>query len=500
MSYKEKSVRVSSLDLDLVNPRFRDGVGNQRSALAELLKSEKQQSEVLALARSIVDLRGLDPATLLVVVNEEGRKVVLEGNRRVAALKLLRRPSLAPTESLRKRFERLASSWGEVPDSVRVVIYDERSEYDPHLMLRHTGENGGAGLKPWRAPETARFRERSEGAAGIHTELLKWCDQQYEGDQEVLDLVERIRSARLTTLKRVLMKSVRSRLGLVYSKRSLTVEYTASQLRAFLVQLFSDIMDGVTPQGQPWSRANQADVEQYVLTDHVDLLPAEDDRIQGETSGAPEPQDAANVGDGTAPSAAGEADSPSAGVEDPGSGGGNSERSPLGPPPQPDNDQDHEKRLFPGVRFDQFGARVNALGQQAQKVSIDSNPELCGVLCRVVVDLACTKFLSRHGKEVRDNAVWRRVVASLRILDPAVDNAKQCQAPELHHVWSRSDQGQHGLAVETMNDFVHSMQGRTGASEVRHHSALYTPLLVAMEANLRQAPAGVATGDTIGHS
>lgn len=128
MGYAQRAVAVSSLDLDVENPRFRDGVLDQRAAMAELLATPKQQSEMLALARSVVDLGGLDPSTLPVVVEESGRIVVLEGNRRVAVLKLLRRPSLAPTESLRVRFEKLAASFGTVPESIRVVAYDERPE------------------------------------------------------------------------------------------------------------------------------------------------------------------------------------------------------------------------------------------------------------------------------------------------------------------------------------------------------------------------------------
>jgi len=51
-----------------------------------------------------------------------------------------------------------------------------------------------------------------------------------------------------------------------------------------------------------------------------------------------------------------------------------------------------------------------------------------------------------------------------------------------------------------MNDFVHSILLRNAPSEVRHLNALFTPVLVAMERNLRQASQPVATGNQNGQA
>ncbi len=133
-------------------------------------------------------------------------------------------------------------------------------------------------------------------------------------------------------------------------------------------------------------------------------------------------------------------------------------------------------------------ARVNALGKQAQKIPINTNAEVCGVLCRVVVDLACTDFLARHDKTVNEDKVWKRVTTALRVIDPQVANAERCRSRELHEAWKASDKGSQGLAVQQMNDFVHSILARNAPSEVRRLNVLFTPVLVAMERNLRQVP------------
>ena len=161
----------------------------------------------------------------------------------------------------------------------------------------------------------------------------------------------------------------------------------------------------------------------------------------------------------------------------------------LGPvPPNGPTDNGVAERLFPNLDFDQFSARVNSLGKQAQKISINANAEVCGVLCRVVVDLACTEFLARHNETVNEDKVWKRVVASLKVLDPDVTNSRKCQHPDLHEAWKASDKGSQGLAIQQMNDFVHSILACNAPSEVRRLNVLFTPVLLAMERNLRQAP------------
>lgn len=525
MGFTERTLSVAALRLDLKNPRFPNEVTSQPEAIRAVLAGKKQVRELCSLARSIAT-EGLDPSTLPVVTTENGHYVVLEGNRRITALKLLSRPALAPDADTRRRFERIAAD-GAFPTRVKAVVYDTREEYDDFLEARHTGENGGVGLKPWKSAEKARFRQRRNGTMAIHTALLAWCQEQYAGDDEMASLVAEVKSQSLTTLKRFLMVPIRPALGLTHDQYGLTVDYTAVQLRPFLRQLFSDLLHGRTSQGQPWSRANLEEVELYVFETHRDLLPHKSEIDPAHQTRVPhgsptDTVDAQNDNGGNAatrgassadpteeetPPRPRDDDNDSAAVA---SRSGPEERtdqdaqdrqesdnglSILGPPPAiPAPDGTESNHLFPGVAFDQFGDKVNALGQQAQKIAISKNAETCGVLCRVVIDLACTYFLARHQQAAPDKFLWKRIVNALQILDPNVHDAKQYASRQLHEVWSQTDRGTHGLAVPHMNDFVHGILNRQAPSEVRRLNVLYTPFLIAMETNLRQAPNSVATG------
>ena len=495
MAPTEQTIAVSSLWLDPINPRFPDGVANQTEAIAAMLGDSKSEREIITLARSIIEEGGLDPTQMIAVANEDGHKVVIEGNRRVTALKLLNKPSLAPSDAIQTRIEKLLREGMSAPSRVKAVVYDDRSEFATFQRLRHTGENSGAGLKPWRSNEIARFTERQTGTSQIHTALLAWCEREYAADSQMLALTQRIRTKRLTTLKRVLMKDIRPDLGLIFKGGKLTVEYSASQLRPFLYQLLTDILDGKTKQNQPWSRATLNDVRAYVQDTHKSLLPDPAHKNPAAASTAPTPVSHPNkdtTGQSKAPAnnqepISKEADTPQA--------------ENLGPAPvNTSTSNDLVDRLFSGLDFDQFGARVNAIGKQSQKISISANAEICGVLCRVVVDLACTEFLARHDQTVKEDKVWKRVVTSLKVLDPNVTDPKKCQRQDLHEAWKASDHGTQGLAIQRMNDFVHSILLRNAPSEVRHLNALFTPVLLAMERNLRQAPQPVATDNKTGQA
>lgn len=159
--WKEKAVNVTSLQLDPKNPRIPElgHEGTQREIVAELV----QHDNVYELARDIAD-QGYFPTEVLIAVVENGANIVVEGNRRLAAVKLLLSPDLAPEDRI-KRFRLLQ---GKVsPDSlrqVRVIVAPSREAAAPLIVNRHTG----TGVERWKPAQQARyFRTFTEGGMSI---------------------------------------------------------------------------------------------------------------------------------------------------------------------------------------------------------------------------------------------------------------------------------------------------------------------------------------------
>lgn len=103
-SWQTKISPVASLHLDSKNPRL----GRETSARAprEIIQYLFEHDKALEVAQSIAS-RGYFPNEPLLAIKENDRYVVVEGNRRLAALKALREPGLLEG-SLERQMERLS--------------------------------------------------------------------------------------------------------------------------------------------------------------------------------------------------------------------------------------------------------------------------------------------------------------------------------------------------------------------------------------------------------
>ncbi|POH62330.1 hypothetical protein C3B61_15740 [Cryobacterium zongtaii] len=153
MAYAEYPIEhmdIRSLHLDVSNYRF---AADQPSEMAALnyLWAEQQVSEVaeLILRDGYVDIE--QP----LIVNENGRYIVLEGNRRVSALMALNDPSLAPAHQadIERLLRRFALEAEDIPQSIRVMVLPSRAAAASILARLHIGVS----KKRWDLDEQAKF-------------------------------------------------------------------------------------------------------------------------------------------------------------------------------------------------------------------------------------------------------------------------------------------------------------------------------------------------------
>ena len=148
---------IDELLLDLDNPRL-GSTSSQSEALASIVRLNP--GHFRNLMASIRD-DGLDPGdSLYVVRSEDGQDfVVLEGNRRLSALKVLSNPDvLAGTdlpESTKDPLVREAAGFerSEV-EPIPCVRFDGREEANDWIRRRHTGVAGGEGRITWKPLES----------------------------------------------------------------------------------------------------------------------------------------------------------------------------------------------------------------------------------------------------------------------------------------------------------------------------------------------------------
>lgn len=127
-------MEISPLELvlDPTNPRFIAPL--DEPSQENIRKHLLQYEEVEALAESIVGYGGLRPGERIVVTQEAGRYVILEGNRRVCACQLLLDPRLVPSGY------RVVTAYPSTLAAIRTIsvdIVDSRDAAAQILASRH---------------------------------------------------------------------------------------------------------------------------------------------------------------------------------------------------------------------------------------------------------------------------------------------------------------------------------------------------------------------------
>lgn len=149
--WQSKTLPVASLHLDSKNPRL----GRETTARAprEIIQHLFEHDKAMDVAQSIV-ARGYFPNEPLLAVREDGRIVVVEGNRRLAALKALKESGLL-SGNLARQVERLARRIIDLQSiaKVPVVIAPNRRTTDRQIAGKHVGTP----VLPWRAENRASF-------------------------------------------------------------------------------------------------------------------------------------------------------------------------------------------------------------------------------------------------------------------------------------------------------------------------------------------------------
>lgn len=157
----------SSLLLDAANPRLARQPQDQ--ALLTQALAREQGPAFLALLEDIA-MCGLDPLSLFGVIAlhttaQDSRYVVIDGNRRLAAIRVLESPTLLNgmfTEDELRRIAAASAMYRLTPVvSVECHRFPHRDASSRWRQLRHTGANAGAGTMPWRRMQAARFSDEA---------------------------------------------------------------------------------------------------------------------------------------------------------------------------------------------------------------------------------------------------------------------------------------------------------------------------------------------------
>jgi hypothetical protein len=241
--YKFAQISVEKLLLDVNNPRH-DILEDQKDAIREMIAD--QHEKLVNLARDIVQ-EGINPSELTIVTPDgqsNENHVVLEGNRRLAAIKLLHNPSLANLggkPSVAKFFNENSQKFSENPvTSLRCVVFENRDEATHWIQLKHTGENKGVGVVGWDSEAVARFRQRL-GKPSLALQVVEFVKKNSNLDETQQ---EKLNNIRLTNVARLVNDpDVRKVLGIGVDNGDIISEIPPEEVVKGLTKIVNDVSD-----------------------------------------------------------------------------------------------------------------------------------------------------------------------------------------------------------------------------------------------------------------
>ena len=497
MEYKR--LRASQVRLDPKNPRLPEGTDNDHEAINRLL--DEGYTSLLALARDLVETGESNPAELPIVMKDGSKYLVLEGNRRFAALKLLANPSLADDPKQRAAFKRIADK-GEAPKTVMCAVDTSRESADHWLVLRHTGMNKGVGVRTWNAEQVAIHRRRANATIDSGTAraitIADELQEAYAQDETLVATIKRVRNDKLTNIGRFFATEVMHRLHLAVRdtkdlyvrEQTLWAKHSTDDLHDFFVWAMEYIDDNsVDAYKNAGIRSRLLDGQSDLLPDTTDLDDVEEERladvpwVPGSDDDDADDDDLDDDADDDVDDLDDDLDGDDEEETDEGSDdgdGGTGTGSGTGTGTgkgKRKNEAKPEKRLFQDLKLGHLTRRTQFLLKEARQIEHDVSPGIACVMARTIVELAVSEpnVLAWSGATEKD-FLKEKIVACLAALDPKYDKSRP-NLPALNPAYLETQQD---FGIRYLHQFVHNPAAYPDSGVSRRFSHHWRPLLEAI--------------------
>lgn len=422
-----QDIPVGQLLLDTKNPRH-EPEETQRKAIHAVIA--EQGSKLPVLARHIAE-RGLNPMDRALVIRTGKNFTILEGNRRLTAIKLLLQPDLAEDTPIEASIRKLATN-AQVPETVACAIMKSREAARPWLILRHTGESDGAGVVPWNALASARFDTKPGSQAAKAISFLDAIRSAFPNDDELGEDIESIEAKRLTTLGRLVSDpDFRALMGIQENGQTFLFHYPPEALRATLAKLLRDVADHLSvtkiknkPQRLAYLKSLPAPpVAQHTVT----AQPLQALASSRTRKSAPRRQP-----------------------------------KPVSP--------------FKALDLSKLDPRIQAILMELQAFDLERFPNAAAVLTRALIELAVGQFITLKGLSSKGE-LRTRIKTCLHAVD------QTGKAPDYQGVRAGLDDGTSLFATTTLHAYVHNPHFHPTPSDIRAIVTNFTPFLQAMNDN-----------------
>lgn len=400
-------IKVDLLDFDARNARLTlNEAPSQDELIQEIARVEWKSC--IELLKHIVKYGQLSPLENILLLSYGNRYIVLEGNRRLFALRLLNqhKPTLQLLgEREQTQVESIVKGHNPITE-VRAVIFEHRVDAAPWITLKHASGQGGAAMKPWRAFEKDRDEYNRNPDNCPKTLAFIYTAINLRGSHKgFADVIDRVLDNGYTNLERIITSSFFEEMtGITISGTMLRSPYGEKYVHNIVMSICEALAN---------KEANSRDLnkttglEKFIRSivekhessktpnEKVELdakIPQSVDKQSNETPQAPSP-----------------AGTQTALIE------------PATKKQQTRTKQNKQKAL---ARFtpSNLGDKLNQMVREAQKLTIHNYPEILFATYRILLDLSCDYYVKEKGIDIPPVDICKRVLHVLEHISPEVSN------------------------------------------------------------------------------
>lgn len=252
---------VGDLLLDLENPRT-GTVAGQTDALEAIIKLNSQHFRNMMLSIKENDLDPGDSFYVIADDEDDDGYVVVDGNRRLAALKVLNNPVLLDGtklgDSVKKRLRDAAGAYVPI-DPISCVVFESREDANEWIERRHGKGLDGEGRIAWGNLESDRFQKDR-----TVLDVIGFAERNSIYDDADWQRIKKSVEKTPTTLRRFLVsKAGKQALGFVEKEAGVEgplFKRDPTYVINVLSQLFSDI-DAGEVNSRTYNKASE--IEEY---------------------------------------------------------------------------------------------------------------------------------------------------------------------------------------------------------------------------------------------
>jgi hypothetical protein len=239
-----KQIQLTDLQVNTENYRF-EPVSSQKEAIDKMV--EEQGDKLFHLADHIIQ-NGLNQNDRIQTVasrHDNTKFNVVEGNRRIVTLKLLDNPDLIDNpkySSLKKKFKKLHDdNLSSLITSIECTVYQNPTEADKWIKLKHAGQLEGVGTVTWNAQQVDRFEEKVEGKSSIALQTIKLLEKSGEVPSDIKANLKILKASNLERL--ISDPKVRDFLGIEINNGILQSEIEEKEVVKGLTHIVKDLLN-----------------------------------------------------------------------------------------------------------------------------------------------------------------------------------------------------------------------------------------------------------------